>query len=168
MESTPELITVFRATGDAAEDEAKEVRDQLLKAGIDARLTEDRDAEAWDVRVPEDRVGEAAQLLAVAQPEASIESIGEDVDPSPDLDPVTIYSSPASLGELEAMAVKSLLNAAGIPAFVIGASTLPNLEFDVRVPREFADEAQRILDEAAKSGPKAAEEAEQASEENPR
>ena len=90
----------------------------------------------------------------------------EGVDPSHDLDMVPLFSSSNVDAEMEATAIHSMLTASGIPSVIIGASTIPSLEFQVRVPRATLAEAQRLLEEARASGPEAAAEAEAASEES--
>jgi Putative prokaryotic signal transducing protein len=87
------------------------------------------------------------------------------VDTSHDLDMITLFSSSNVDAELEATAIHSMLQASGIPSVVVGASTLPVLEFQVQVPRELAAEAERVLEEARAAGPEAAAEAERATEE---
>jgi len=86
-------------------------------------------------------------------------------DPSSDMDMVTLFSSSAVDGELEANNIHLVLEAAGIPSVVMGPSVIPSLEFQVQVPRAGAAEAERILEEARASGPEAAAEGEAASEE---
>ena len=88
-------------------------------------------------------------------------------DPSADLDMVTIFSSSNHDAEMEAMAIQSMLDANGLEAIVVGSSTLPNLEFQVQVPRDQLEEAERMLEEAKAAGPSGADEAEQATEETP-
>ena len=88
------------------------------------------------------------------------------VDPSHDLDMVTLFSSSNVDAEVEATAIHSMLTANGIPSVVVGASTIPSLEFQVQVPRGTAAEAQRLLEEAREAGPEAAAEAEAASEDS--
>jgi hypothetical protein len=87
------------------------------------------------------------------------------VDTSHDLDMVTLFSSSNIDAELEATQIKSILKANGIPAVVVGASTIPVLEFQVQVPRAAAREAERLVAEAREAGPEAAAEAERATEE---
>jgi len=87
------------------------------------------------------------------------------VDPSHDLDMITLFSSSNVDAEMEATSIHSMLTANGIPSVVIGASTIPVLEFQVRVPRAAAEEAERLLEEARAAGPEAAAEAERAGEE---
>lgn len=78
---------------------------------------------------------------------------------------VTLFSSSNTDAEMECTAIHSILQAEGIPSFVVGASTIPVLEFQVQVPRIHLEEAQRILEEARAAGPDAAAEAEGFSEE---
>jgi hypothetical protein len=88
------------------------------------------------------------------------------VDPSHDLDMVTLFSSSNIDAEMEANAIHGILTASGIPSVVVGASPIPSLEFQVQVPRAAVEEAERLLDEARAAGPEAAAEAEAASEES--
>jgi hypothetical protein len=50
---------------------------------------------------------------------------------------------------------------------MIGDSVLPNLSFEVRVPRENVAQARELIAEALAAGPLAAEEGEAASETKP-
>ncbi|MGO4880707.1 MAG: putative signal transducing protein [Bryobacteraceae bacterium] len=86
-------------------------------------------------------------------------------DASHEMDMVTMFSSSNHDAEMEALAIQNLLQANGIEAVVVGASTIPVLEFEVQVPREHLEEARSILAEAQAAGPEAAAEAEAASEE---
>jgi hypothetical protein len=76
---------------------------------------------------------------------------------------VTIYDSMTFDSEVEAGVLKSLLEANGIPALVIG-SPYPNLGYQIQVPRELVDEARRAIEESEAAGPAAASEAESESE----
>lgn len=87
-----------------------------------------------------------------------------DVDTSHDLDMVTLFSSSNYDAEMEATAIHTMLTANGVPSVVVGPSTIPSLEFQVRVPRAGLEEAERLLEEARAAGPEGALEAEQASE----
>jgi hypothetical protein len=91
----------------------------------------------------------------------------EHVDLSHDLDMVILFSSSNVDAEMEATAIHSMLQSNGVPSLVVGASTIPVLEFQVQVPRAFADEAERLLEEARSAGPEAADEAERATEDTP-
>lgn len=65
---------------------------------------------------------------------------------------------------MEAMAIKGVLDANGIPALVAGPHVLPNLEFQVQVPAELLEEARTVIRDARQGGRKAADEAEAATE----
>jgi hypothetical protein len=85
-------------------------------------------------------------------------------DPTPDEAMVPAFSSSNHDGESEALIIKGILDASGVPAVIVGPSVLPNLEFQVQVPEHMLGEAQRLIDEARAAGPAAALEAEKASE----
>jgi hypothetical protein len=87
-------------------------------------------------------------------------------DDSHEMDMVTLFSSSNHDAEMEAMQIRGLLEANGIQAFVVGTSTLPVLEFEVQVPREDLEKAQRVLADAQAAGPTGAAEAEAAGEES--
>jgi len=91
-----------------------------------------------------------------------------EVDPSPDLDLVTVFSSSNHDAEMEATTVCTLLESNGIQAVVVGPAVIPSLEFQVQVPREAADDAIRLMAEARAGGPEAAAAAEAKSENEPR
>ena len=84
---------------------------------------------------------------------------------SRDLEMVVFFSSSNHDAEQEALAIHGVLEGSGIPSIVVGPSVIPSLEFQVQVPRERMDEAEKVLAEAREAGPSAAEEAEAASEE---
>ena len=87
------------------------------------------------------------------------------VDPSHDLDMVTLFSSSNIDAEMEANAIHGILTANGIPSVIVEPGPIPSLEFQVQVPRAVRDDAEKILEEAREAGPAAAAEAEAASEE---
>ncbi|MBV9504479.1 MAG: hypothetical protein JO323_05680 [Acidobacteriia bacterium] len=89
----------------------------------------------------------------------------DQIDTSHDLDMIPLFSSSNIGAEMEANAIHSMLTANGIPSVVVGATTIPSLEFQVQVPRAVAAEAEHLLEEAQAAGPEAAAEAERASEE---
>ena len=76
-----------------------------------------------------------------------------------------VFSSSNHDAEMEALNVHGILVASGIEAVVVGPSTLPVLEFQVQVPMADLELAQRLLAEAQRGGPAAADAAEAASEE---
>jgi hypothetical protein len=62
---------------------------------------------------------------------------------------------------MEAMSIQSILDANGISAVLVGASTLPNLSFGIQVAKDDVERAQAALAEARAAGPAAAAEASQ-------
>jgi hypothetical protein len=94
------------------------------------------------------------------QPEFDV----DEVDTSHDLDLVTLFSSSNVDAEMEATAIHTILQANGIPSVLVGASTIPVLEFQVQVPKAELDEARSVVAEARAAGPDAADAAESASE----
>ena len=87
------------------------------------------------------------------------------VDPSHDLDMVPLLTTTPVDGEVEAEVVRSILDANGIPSILQRVAGYPSLGFELKVPREWAEEAKRVIDEQQAAGPAAAEEAEAAEEE---
>ncbi len=75
-----------------------------------------------------------------------------------------VFSSSNHDAEMEAMAIKGLLDSSGIPAEIVGSHVLPTLEFQVQVPENFLDRAQQTIRDARQGGRKAADEAEAESE----
>jgi len=89
----------------------------------------------------------------------------EPLDTSDDLDLVTVFSSDKHTSEMEATAIQSILEAGGVSSVIVGTGVIPSLPFEVRVPRSRLEEALRLIAESEAAGPRAAEEAERASEE---
>jgi hypothetical protein len=75
-----------------------------------------------------------------------------------------VFSSSNHDAEMEAMAIKGLLDANDIPAVVVGPQVLPTLEFQVQVPEDLLDRARQTIRDARQGGRRAADEAEAASE----
>ncbi|MCS7315605.1 MAG: hypothetical protein RMI94_10365 [Bryobacterales bacterium] len=152
------MVTVFRAVGPAAAEQAQEVRELLEEAGLTASVLTDSHPGvprgSCEVRVPEDQLPHAEQLIA-----ANAEKIALPLDTSHELDLVTIFSSDAHDAEMEAAAVGSLLEANGIPALVVSPGPIPSLPYEVRVPRVRLEEARQLILAARETGPEAAEEA---------
>jgi hypothetical protein len=159
-----DLVTVFRSADPSAEEDAKAVHELLSRAGMQAALTDDRapgvPAGAWEVRVPPG-VAKGAEML-IAMRDATNESI--QLDESHDLDLVTVFRSAGVSGEMEAMSIKSMLESNGVDAVLVGDARLPNLPEEVRVPKEHATEAKRLIADALAAGAAGAEEAEAAGE----
>lgn len=167
MTDQEKLITVFRSADPTAEEDATEARDRLADQGIPAVLLGDEEPEivvgTFEVRVPASEQGRAEEILAtpVAGEEEEDE---EDIAPeglSHDLDLVTLFSSQNLDAEMEAISLRSILEANGIPAVIVGASQIPSLPFEVQVPKSRMDEALALISEA-----RAAADAAPASEED--
>jgi hypothetical protein len=160
MERQEELVTVFRSAEHSAESEAIQVRDFLLEEGISAELFDDKapgvPTGAYEVRVPAPDAQHAEELIADRETTPEDRRYG-----SHEFDLVTAFSSNAHNSEMEATAIHSILEANGIPSLIVGASVYPNLPFEVRVPRNRLQEAQRVIAESQAAGPEAAEEAEE-------
>jgi hypothetical protein len=161
MESDP--VTVFRSADPSAQQQAEAVQNILDSAGLGPELcgadTPGIPAGVWEVRVPADEVRRAEALIASHEQE-----ISQPGDASPSFDLVTLFSSDRHNAEMEAIGIRALLDAADIPSVIVGASVYPNLPFEVRVPRNCLEDAQRVIAESQAAGPEAAEEAEKASE----
>jgi hypothetical protein len=88
----------------------------------------------------------------------------EQLDTSEELDLVTVFSVNHAGAEMEAMMIRGLLEAGGIPAVIVSTSEFPSLPFEVRVPRAQVDVARRLVTESEAAGPQGAEEAEESTE----
>ena len=75
-----------------------------------------------------------------------------------------MFSSSNHDAEMEAMAIKGVLDSNGIPAMIVGPSVLPTLEFQVQVPQHLLAEARQLILEARQGGWRAADEGEAATE----
>ena len=93
-----------------------------------------------------------------------IEPEPEELDTSEDLDLVTVFDSDKHTSQMEAQFIRGILEAGGVPAVVVGNTALPYFPFEVRVPKARLEEAFRLIAESEAAGPRAADEAEQASE----
>jgi hypothetical protein len=78
----------------------------------------------------------------------------------PDESMVAVFSSSNHDGEMEAMAIKGVLDSNNIPAMIVGPHILPNLEFQVQVPEHLLTEARQLIREARQDGRQAAAEGE--------
>ena len=97
-------------------------------------------------------------------------AVTTDSGTSSDLDLETIFHAEGSsvTAEMEAMSVKNLMESNGIAAVLMGDSVLPNFPFEVKVAREQAARARKLLEDIESVGPEAAEELEAESEKKPR
>ena len=67
----------------------------------------------------------AEELLTSYDPDSPLQA-----DPSPELDMVALTERMGATGEMEVIAIKSVLDDAGIPSVIIGDSALPNFSFN--------------------------------------
>ena len=87
------------------------------------------------------------------------------IDNSANVDLEAVFHAEgSSTGEIEALAIKNLLESNGIAAIMVGDSVLPNLPFEIKVARDDARRARQLIEEARRTGPESAEKAELASE----
>ncbi|MEO8131590.1 MAG: hypothetical protein ABJF23_24570 [Bryobacteraceae bacterium] len=165
MTDETELMTVYRSADSNASEDAKAIQELLLKGGFGAQLFGD-DAPgvvegAYEVRVPR---AEAQSAEALIGDRAVSDDPVIPVDPSHDLDLVTVAMTDGTTGEMEAMSIQAVLDANEIDSVIVGNSTLPNMGFEVRVAEEERVVAEAAIEEAKAAGPEAALEAEQAGE----
>jgi hypothetical protein len=165
MEHSESEVTVFRSADSLAEEDAAAVRELLVQDGIAATAVDDSvpdvPAGSWEVRVAA-ADAERAEAIIKANP---VEDEMQDVDPSHDLDLVTVFESAGggTSGEVEVMSVQAVLEADGIAA-VVSAGPLPTMPREVRVAKDQAARARQLIQQAQAAGPAAADEAEAAVE----
>jgi hypothetical protein len=165
METSGNLTTVYRSADATGKQDASAVRNLLVQHGLDAQLLGDDDAVgvvegSWEVRVQPQQAAEAEALIANVDGDSLASA-----DPSSELDMVTIAELQGVSGEMEAIGMRTILDANGVNTVVVGASSIPSLAFMVQVSREDVERAQTILAEAQAAGPQAALEAERETEE---
>jgi hypothetical protein len=152
-------VSVFRSADATAQEDAAAIQEMLVSEGVQATVVDDRalgvPAGAWEVRVAAADSARAEALIA-ANP---IENEFADGDDSPNLDLVTVFRSAGITAEMEAQQIKSLLESNGLEA-VTGDTPIMGLPHEVRVAREHATRAKRLIAEALAAGPAAADEAE--------
>lgn len=160
------MVTVFRSADDDAEEDARAIKDLLSSQGIDAVLLDDSAPDvpsgAWEVQVDRGSSARAEELISEARlPDEEL----TEVDDSSALDAVTVFRARSGTSaEMEALAVKSMLESAGLNAILVGDSILPNLSFEVQVAKDQAEQARELIAVAQAEGAKAAEEEEQSTE----
>jgi phosphomannomutase len=157
------FVTVFQAAHHNAEQDATAVKNLLIQRGFNGEVIDsgssDLPAGTFAVRVPAPESDEAQRLIAEARPEESWR-----VDTSHELDMVAVAVTHGSSGEMQALAIQAVLDANGINSVLVGASTLPNLSFQVRVAAADLSKAQAAIAEAEAAGGAAADEAARNSE----
>ena len=156
MASESEVVTVFRSAETDAESEAAQVCERLAAAGLDAEVAGDDVpgviAGSFEVRVPAEQANDAERVLAAPAPAVA-------ADPGHGLDMVAVFRSQSNTAEMEALGVRAVLDASGIPSVMVGSSSIPSLPFEVHVPKSLLEEAKTALAEAEAAGPEAAEQA---------
>ena len=149
-----------------AKEDCESIIEMLREEGISAVMANDSAPGVlegtYEVRVPAVDAARAEELIE----ENSLPDEVEEVDDSSNLDLETIFHIEGSsvTGELQAMSIKNLLESNGIAAVLVGDSVLPNFPFEVKVAREQADRARKLIEEIESVGPGAAEELETESE----
>jgi hypothetical protein len=164
MTGKDELITVYRSADNNAEQDALAIQDRLQRAGFHPEIFDDSSPGvvegAYEVRVPRSEVPGAEEVIG----DRAVMDDPEPGDPTHSLDLVTVARTDGTTAEMEATAIKGILDANGIPAVIVGNSTLPNFGFEVQVPQEYVAMAEAAIAEARAAGPAAAAEAEKATE----
>jgi hypothetical protein len=87
-----------------------------------------------------------------------------EIEPFPDEGMVPVFSSSNHDAEMEALAIKGVLDSNEIPALIVGPHVLPNLEFQVQVPEHLLEDAKQLIRDARQGGRQAAAEGEAATE----
>ena len=160
------MVTVYRSMDHTAEEDCETIADLLTADGLAPVILDDKapgvPEGAYEVQVPAEQVSKAEAIIAE---HPLPDEVGE-VDESPylDLSEPIFHSEGSTTAEFEANEIKTLLEANGIAALVVGDSVLPNLPFEVRVAQENLDRARTLIDDYIKTGPEAAEQAERESE----
>jgi hypothetical protein len=74
-------------------------------------------------------------------------------EPEVNLVPLTEGGLEMELSEMEALSVKTLLEANGIQVITVGASQMPNLPYELMVPAEQLQEAIRVIKDSQQGLP---------------
>lgn len=152
MSARADLVTVYRSMDSDAEETSAALRDLLVSQGVAAEIADESapgvPEGAFEVRVPSADATRAEQLIA--------ENFTDDNAPgdtSANLDLETVFHSEGgTTSEFEAMSVKNLLEYNGVSAVLVGDSVLPNLAFEVKVPREQLQLARELITQAEEAG----------------
>jgi hypothetical protein len=165
MSASADLVTVYRSMDASAKEDCETLVDMLRDDGISAAMVDDDSPGViegtYEVRVPARDAAKAEKLIA----ENPLPDEVEEVDNSSELNLETVFHAEGSgsLAEMQAMNVKNLLESNGLSAVLVGDSVLPNFPFEIRVAREQADLARRLIADAEESGPIDADEVEKQS-----
>jgi hypothetical protein len=143
MAASPDLVTVYRSMDATAKDDCESIVEMLNEEGISAVMVDDSAPAVpegtYEVRVPARDAPKAEKLID----ENPLPDEVEEVDDSSALDLETVFIAP----EMEAMSVKNLMESNGIAAVLVGDSVLPNFPFEVKVAREQAVRARKLLED---------------------
>lgn len=139
---------MYRSMDPDADEATAAIRELLVSEDIAAEIADDSAPDvpegAFEVRVPSADSKRAEELIAQNFPSGKPQG-----DASSRLDLETVFHSESgSTSEFEAMSVKNLLESNGITAVLVGDSVLPNLAFEVRVARNKAQLARKVIAEA--------------------
>jgi hypothetical protein len=144
----------------SAKEDCETIADILTANGLTPGMVDDSapgvPEGTFEVRVPAAEFERAEELVA----QNPLPDEVEDVDDSAELNLETIFHADGALAEVESMEIKTLLEASGIAAIVVGNSVLPNMSFEVRVTHDQVQHAREAIEEAQAAGPAAAERAE--------
>jgi hypothetical protein len=168
MTASSDLVTVYRSMDATAKEDCDGIVEMLRDEGITGVVADDSAPGVlegtYEVRVAAGDAARAEELID----ENPLPDEVEEVDDSSDLDLETIFHIEGSsvTGELQAMSIKNLLESNGIAAVLVGDSVLPNFPFEVKVAREQAASARKLIEDIERVGPAAAEELEAESEQN--
>jgi hypothetical protein len=143
MAASPDLVTVYRSMDATAKDDCDSIIEMLGEEHISAVMVDDSapgvPEGTYEVRVPARDAAKAEKLIE----ENPLPDEVEEVDDSSALDLETVFIAP----EMEAMSVKNLMESNGIAAVLVGDSVLPNFPFEVKVAREQAVRARKLLED---------------------
>jgi len=166
MSSQPQLVTVYRSMDLNAEEDCQTIADLLIADELSPVILDDSvpgvPDGAYEVQVPAEEAERAERVIA----EHPLPDEVEEVDASPylDLSEPIFHSEGSTTAEFEANAIKNLLEANNIAAVIVGDSVLPNFPFEVRVAKENAEGAVKLIEDYKKNGPADAEQAERETE----
>jgi hypothetical protein len=172
MTASSDLITVYRSMDATAKEDCESIIEMLKEESISAVMADDSapgvPEGTYEVQVPARDAARAEKLID----ENPLPDEVEEVDDSADLDLETVFHIEGSsmTGELQAMSIKNLLESNGIATVLVGDSVLPTFPFEVKVAREQAERARKLIEDIEREGSAAAEaesENSQASEPRP-
>lgn len=149
-------IVLYQSAHPQSEEEAHQILDTLREAGIGTVRVRQEDEPGGGVRsflVEVDR-------SEIYDAQACLQKAGvtfEGLDAGEDVDFRVVFFSDKHDAEPEALAVKSLLEANGLAAFVDESSPLPNFPHKVLVAKADVERAREIIELARATGPMDAE-----------